>query len=765
MAKRSLQASATGIKQAKKAFSNTGWTQENLAEEINLKTRQPVWRFFTGRGIERYNFIEICEILELDWREIAVDPPDEFPEPAEPPEVNIDVLVKKMRSLRHAKIQTQCGTLKLLDTNRPVDLEDIYIDVNILREIASQQWLDISNLQNSNAEEFDRFGLGEISQTQISGMKAVETYSKLRILGKPGCGKTVFLQHLAIQCSQGNFAADLIPIFITLRDFADYSKETGKFSLSDYIHSEFLADGVVESSIKTLLCQGKILLLLDGVDEVLHQDSQEVLKAIRRFSAKYSQNFLVVTCRTAARTFSLKGFVDVEIAPFTQSQIEAFAQKWFAVFTQKNALDDLDLAVQFIERLGLPENLAFRRLVVTPLFLHLACWVFHRQEKFPNNKAEFYKQCLDLLLCQWDEVRGIERDEVYQGFLLPQKLKLMSQIAAATFEKGDYFFEQKTAEQQIGDFIGNLPNAPKEPEELQLDSEVVLKAIELQHGILAERVRGIFSFSCLTLHEYLTAREIVASHNLQSLGRPLERLVSHITEPRWREVFLLTAGMLRSADSLIHLMKQQIDALVAQDPYLQEFLTWASEKSSILPQPTLAATRAFYLGLTQSSYLSPHFALACTIDGGIFLDTLLDNLISEWSIRSNFDFAHARSCANALSNALTIVSDFGLKQSLQQLEDRLPKPDRDRATFQLWWEVDRPAWNEHLKTAIAFHRNLRSSWHFSQTQQKTLEDYYDANKLLIDCLNSNCKVTTEVRKEIKAALLLPQTELEEREWD
>ncbi len=37
--------------------------------------------------------------------------------------------------------------------------------------------------------------------------------------------------------------------------------------------------------------------------------------------------------------------------------------------------------------------------------------------------------------------------------------------------------------------------------------------------------------------------------------------------------------MLRSADSLVQLMKQQIDALVAQDPYLQKFSTWVSQKS------------------------------------------------------------------------------------------------------------------------------------------------------------------------------------------
>jgi predicted NACHT family NTPase len=660
-----------------------------------------------------------------------------------------------VRSQRHLKIQTQCGTLQLLDTNRPIDLKHMYIEINILEEISCQQWTDISNLQNPTAQEFDRFGLGQISQSQISGMSAARTHSKLRLLGKPGCGKTTFLQHLAIECNQGNFAADLVPIFISLRDFADDSQETGTFSLVNYIRAELIADGITEqSAAKTLLREGRVLLLMDGLDEVAHQDNHSVLKEIRQFSEKYFQNLLIVTCRTAAKTFNLKGFTDVEIAQFTQSQIVAFAQKWFAVFTRKNDLDDLDLAVEFIEKLDLPENRSFRRLVVTPLFLHLACWVFHRQEKFPNQKAEFYKQCLDLLLSKWDEIKGIERDEVYQGFLLPQKIKLMSQIAAATFERGDYFFEQKTVEQQIGDFISNLPNAPTEPEELQLNSEVILKAIELQHGLLAERMRGIFSFSCLTFQEYFTARKIVASHNLQSLERALERLVSHITEPRWREIFLLTAAMLRSADSLVHLMKQQIDTLVAQDPYLQEFLTWVSQKSLLVPQPTLTATRAFYLGLTQTRHLAPHFALACTLDQGIFLDTLLDNLLLECTINSSSDFVHACACADALGNALSIVLDVGLQQSLQQLKDQLPDPDRDRAAFQSWYQVSYPAWNEQLKTAIALHRNLESNWHFSPEQQETLQRYYDANKLLLDCLNSNCEVTpTEKDGQLRAYVL------------
>ncbi len=42
MARRSLQASPEGIKKAKPAFLRTGWTQEYLAAEVGLETRQPI---------------------------------------------------------------------------------------------------------------------------------------------------------------------------------------------------------------------------------------------------------------------------------------------------------------------------------------------------------------------------------------------------------------------------------------------------------------------------------------------------------------------------------------------------------------------------------------------------------------------------------------------------------------------------------------------------------------------------------------------------
>ena len=772
MSRRSLRASEAGIKKAKHQFSLKGWTQEYLASEVGVKTRQPIWRFFSGQPIERFTFFELCTILDLDWRDIALNPPAESINHSAGMEgleasLGLEDLVQLVRSQRREKIKHQCGVLQLLDINRPVDLDQIYVDVNILEQIPSQQWLEIAAIDSLAPEDVDRFGLGKITESQIPGIQAVETYRKLRVLGKPGSGKTTFLKYLAIQCNREEIIANQVPIFITLRDFAESYKDDHHVNLLEFIHQEFLTSNISHlATLKKLLLDGRILLLIDGMDEVSQEEEQIVLNEIRRFTEKYHKNQFVTSCRTASQRLALKGFTDVEIAPFTDAQINIFARKWFVEFSKTNAADGLAESLRFIEKLELLKNWRFRRMITTPLFLHLSCSIFHRQGKFPVKQAEFYKQGMDLLLGKWDEAKGIERDQLYRGFLLPQKLKLLSQIALATFEQGQYFFEEKVIEQHIGDYLQSLPDASHDPEEIQQASIAVLRAIESQHGILAERAKGIFSFSYLALQEYFTARKIVASHNLQTLEQSLRRLVDHITDPHWREIFLLTSSMLLSADGLMQLMKQQIDSLVAEDPYLQEFLTWASNKEQANSPKTKPATeRAFYLTLNRAPAIAPHLVLACSLDQGIFLDAALDELLQQCTLNKNPDFACVNACGDILSNVIGIVLDLGFHKSLQKLSDRLPHDDRTKASFDTWCKNNYAAWVVNLREAIASHRHIGNQWEFNPTQQQVLQRYYDANQLLLDCLHSNCEVTASIREKIEATLLLPQTELEKREWE
>ena len=70
MAKPTLCASEIGKSKANNAFKFSGKTQEFIAGKAGT-TRQRVANFLDGANVDRQIFIDICEALKLDWREIA----------------------------------------------------------------------------------------------------------------------------------------------------------------------------------------------------------------------------------------------------------------------------------------------------------------------------------------------------------------------------------------------------------------------------------------------------------------------------------------------------------------------------------------------------------------------------------------------------------------------------------------------------------------------------------------------------------------------
>jgi predicted NACHT family NTPase len=96
-----------------------------------------------------------------------------------------------------------------------------------------------------------------------------------------------------------------------------------------------------------------------------------------------------------------------------------------------------------------------------------------------------------------------------------------------------------------------------------------------------------------------------------------------------------------------------------------------------------------------------------------------------------------------------------LQQLLQQLENQLPKQEDDLEAYVSWWQANNQAWTEQLRTVIIKYCNIGHDWQFSDSQKELLNQYLDANKLLVDCLNSDCYVSRDVRYEIEDTLLLP----------
>lgn len=768
---RSLKASKTGLEKVEQAFKLKGWTQEYLAGVVK-RSRPTIINFFGRRPVDKSVFQAICTELDLEWGEIV-----ELEAGQEKPthDRTIDVLVQQVREKVSESIQKQCGWMHVLDMTHPIGLNDIYTNVNILEKITALQHWEISQLlENFNLESFERFGLGRVVEKRVPGLVAVEQHSKLMILGKPGAGKTTFLKRIAMQCNLGQFFGERVPIFITLKDFAEAANQPGLLQyINDHLARHDISD---EKTTQALLHQGRMIVLLDGLDEVKQADKERVLNEIRNFSTYYDANSFIMTCRIAANEYKFEHFTEVEVADFDEIQITEFATNWFQ---DKDPIK----AKQFIEKLE--QNPRIKELATNPLLLTLLCLLFGESANFPSNRSELYQEGVDVLLKKWDGTRSIERDQVYHKLSLKRKQDLLSKIALETFEKGNYFFKERLVEEYISNYIQNLPDVQADQEALLLDSKAVLKSIEAQHGLLVERARKIYSFSHLTFHEFFTARNIASSRNSQ---QAFQQLVSHITDKHWREVFLQTVGMLADADDLLQLMKHRIDQLVPTDDKLQQFLTWVEEKSSSVETSyKLVAIRAFYL--TQFCDLSLDHnldrGLDCGLDRGLDRNLSLDrnlyldqdlslnlSLAFSFSLDRNLNYApplslsldrglnHALSLSFDLSRALERARDLSrnlkLKRDLQELKNQLPdRPKENLENFRQWWQTKSQIWTEKLRAVMIEHRNIGHDWQFNNEQKGLLQQYYYANKLLVDCLNSDCYVNREVRQQIEDTLLLP----------
>ncbi|MGV0105980.1 hypothetical protein NSTCB13_04762 [Nostoc sp. DSM 114160] len=92
---------------------------------------------------------------------------------------------------------------------------------------------------------------------------------------------------------------------------------------------------------------------------------------------------------------------------------------------------------------------------------------------------------------------------------------------------------------------------------------------------------------------------------------------------------------------------------------------------------------------------------------------------------------------------------------LDNLKSQFPPSKNDSEAFKHWWKTDGQVWNEQLRTVMIEHCNIGHDWQINEAQKTLLQEYLYANKLLVECLNSECYVSWEVRQEIENTLLLP----------
>ncbi|NER35623.1 MAG: NACHT domain-containing protein [Oscillatoria sp. SIO1A7] len=656
--------------------------------------------------------------------------------------------------------QKRHNKLQILEMPKPVDLESIYTAVRVLPREQIHYFESIASIELAYRQSLRR-SFEDRDCPRRSGIEVANKSQFLMVLGQPGGGKTTFLRKVGLEAMKlkaGEFRHSCLPVFIELKRL-----KGDKLDLKEAIIDQFRSSRFPQPEKFTdrALERGRLLLLLDGLDEVPADSQERVLSEIQSLANQHSKNRFIASCRTAAYRNNFGNFTEVVIAACDDDQIEEFIGNWFSSQADRQA----GTAEKCWNLLNQPEYKAAKELAQTPLLLTFLCLVYDDSQGFPGGRAALYRKALGILLEKWAAQKRLDRDPIWQYFSPELEKEMLAELAYQMFQADRLFFSRQEAINLIQEFLASNLNSPQD-----LDGETVLNAIEVQQGILVERSRDIYSFSHLTLQEYLTAQYIVDN-------RQIEELVSqHLNEERWREVFLLVAGLAgrRDRDDLLLSMEKETRKYIVNLPKLRRLLQWAdwitdgsegdfkplekrafalaiaSDLAGILDFAgalALELAQALTGALTEARALDLTEALTEALD--LDLEPVLD-LVRALDLA--FDLADAQTIALALVRELEELKVFRsvkwgrLTEKLQTLKNKVPRSKQHNEVRRAFARLIVQIWCK----SIHLNRDLVE---LSIAEAEALRNYLLAIHLMVQCKETAVRLSPKTWAEIESRLL------------
>jgi formylglycine-generating enzyme required for sulfatase activity len=208
----------------------------------------------------------------------------------------------------------------------------------------------------------------------------------LVLLGAPGSGKTTLLRHLQLDDTKDRLidGASGVTWFVPLALYPVDAPDPGAWLASEWAHEH-----PDMPSFETLAGDGRLLLLLDALNEMRHRDRTELETRIvqwRSFLRPYTElsNRAVFTCRSLDYSIPLSsGDVIVRqatINPMSPAQVRVFL---YAYLPSQQA-------EMVWSALQLPSNWQLQNLFVTPYFLKLLTEQVSHSDQVPRGRAALF---------------------------------------------------------------------------------------------------------------------------------------------------------------------------------------------------------------------------------------------------------------------------------------------------------------------------------------------------------------------------------------
>ena len=270
------------------------------------------------------------------------------------------------------------------------------------------------------------------------------------IEGEPGIGKTTYCQKLAYDWAtrQGREWEESFPrveVLLLLR-----CREIESSCIWKAIEDQILPEGI-EAEVKVTFFQflqknpSKVLLVLDGLDEVDPEKLKIFLKLIQR--ELLPGCYIVLTSRHEAGG-NIRRYSDtlLEIVGFTTTDAKGFITRYF------QQSDDYHLAGALIETLEKLESEDLYELTRNPLNTLLLCVIFEDLNGvLPNSRAKLYIEIVLFVLRRYENKNGLSSGDKDLLLVYKEELMILGKMALNSLRKGELYFEDHQ-----GDFKKSL---------------------------------------------------------------------------------------------------------------------------------------------------------------------------------------------------------------------------------------------------------------------------------------------------------------------
>ena len=465
--------------------------------------------------------------------------------------------------------------------------------------------------QGESSADFD--GTKSSRRMRISDLSTLDTYSfddkdeyapylifgekqsRVLLLASAGHGKTTLLRRICLFYSQFRLNGgvldeidaetraryclpkeEYIPVFIKLRNVIDNNFEIEtliKQSVLEFLRSKFaehsqedIEDGY-ENWINQVYEQGeKLLLLIDGLDEVPDKYKMEFLVLLEKYLSQHEGTKLILTTRVAGLNdeeilsfFDRLGFTSRSILPFKQEETKAYALNWIK---QTQPADSQERLMNSLDQLLNNKRFAYlRNFLRHPLELLIILKQLV-SDNLALNKYQMFKNILWEMFTSHESFNMRER-------IFNDKMTLLGFIAYQ-MQLNDKLFISKQEIEELSDkilglsFHTNLINQNN-----ILDSVVIfLDSLASNSGIVELNVRldeetgqeqTLYTFPIRAYQEYMCA---FACCNLRlenaSKPKPDEIAIKYLKDKRWNDVVSFILSDLQNND------KSTYDILVAE---------------------------------------------------------------------------------------------------------------------------------------------------------------------------------------------------------